>query len=470
LLQITRSLARQLRSVFRRLVSRQNVSAVSLQAGADGLRVRLHAPEVAAEYHQPGAFPAEQLTVNLDVLAETEGRDDSPVVLEKVGTDAVRARWTDSGIPLVRDVASPDISKWQAFPQIAPHLASNPPGLLSALDEAMHCSANESVRYVTEKIQLRGSGVVVATDGRQLFWQDGFHFPWEGKDVLVPAVKVFGAKEISRDQPVTIGKNESHVSVLVGPWTFFFLADDQGRFPNVEQILSSASQSRTRWQLDPEDGAFLAKALHRLPCGDSDHAVVTVDLNGAVAIRAKAETQANPNELILSRSTTSGDAATMALRRDHLARALRLGFTQMQQSSAGSPVLWLDEHRKYLLAPMSKESVIPPSPHALRVFSGAETSTNPQRKERTMSMAQTNNDVNDGAAANSNGTSNGESSNGASSVAKNLIEEAQMLRTLLRGGYERAGRLISAIRQHDKRTKTLRAALASLRQLQQVGA
>jgi len=196
-----------------------------------------------------------------------------------------------------------------------------------------------------------------------------------------------------------------------------------------------------------------------------------VDLNGTAAIRAKAEDQVHPNELILSRSTASGDAATMALKREHLARALRLGFAQMQQSSAGSPVLWLAEHRKYLLAPMPQESVISPSPHALRVYSAAECSSNNQpQPERTMSMAQTNNDIHDGAAANGNGTSNGESSNGTSSVAKNLIEEAQMLRTLLRGGYERAGRLISAIRQHDKRTKTLRAALASLRQLQQVGA
>jgi len=467
LLQITRSLARQLRSVFRRLVSRQGVSAVTLQTGADGFRARLHSPEVAAEYHQTGEQAADHITVNVDLLIEVEGRDDSPISLEKAGTDSVRARWTDSGIPMVRDFASPDISKWQAFPKIASHLVSNPPSLLSALDEAMHCAANESIRYATQKIQLRGAGVIVSTDGHQLFWQDGFHFPWEGKDVLIPAVKAFALKDIPHDQPVTIGKNETHVTIQVGPWTFFFAADSQGRYPNVEQILSSASQARTRWQLDPEDAVFLAKALHRLPGGDAD---VTVDLNGTVAIRAKAEDQVHPNELILSRSTASGDPATMALKRDHLARALRLGFTQMQQSSAGSPVLWLDEHRKYLLAPMPSESVIPPSPHALRVFSGAETSTNPQPKERTMSMAQTTNDIHDGAAANGNGTSNGESSNGTSCVAKNLIEEAQMLRTLLRGGYERAGRLISAIRQHDKRTKTLRAALASLRQLQQVGA
>ena len=59
MIEIPRSVLRHLRAVFRRLsrLSRHTgKSAVSLEAGPDGLRVRLHQASVQAEWFQPGAF------------------------------------------------------------------------------------------------------------------------------------------------------------------------------------------------------------------------------------------------------------------------------------------------------------------------------------------------------------------------------------------------------------------------------
>ena len=50
-----------------------------------------------------------------------------------------------------------------------------------------------------------------------------------------------------------------------------------------------------------------------------------------------------------------------------------------------------------------------------------------------------------------------------------LIAEAQALKEALRDGYERANRLLAALKRHGKQSELLRSTLASLRQLQGLG-
>ena len=50
-----------------------------------------------------------------------------------------------------------------------------------------------------------------------------------------------------------------------------------------------------------------------------------------------------------------------------------------------------------------------------------------------------------------------------------LIAEAQALKEVLRDGYERASRLLAALKRHGKQSELLRSTLASLRQLQGLG-
>ena len=50
-----------------------------------------------------------------------------------------------------------------------------------------------------------------------------------------------------------------------------------------------------------------------------------------------------------------------------------------------------------------------------------------------------------------------------------LIAEAQALKEVMRDGYERASRLLAALKRHGKQSELLRSTLASLRQLQGLG-
>lgn len=101
MLTLPRSLARQVRAVFRRLLRKAAAgqARVMLQAGSDGLRIRLHHRECGAEYHQPGAYPPEELILPLEAFARFEGRSDAPVSLERTDQGTVRAQWQDGIVP-----------------------------------------------------------------------------------------------------------------------------------------------------------------------------------------------------------------------------------------------------------------------------------------------------------------------------------------------------------------------------------
>ena len=58
----------------------------------------------------------------------------------------------------------------------------------------------------------------------------------------------------------------------------------------------------------------------------------------------------------------------------------------------------------------------------------------------------------------------------ADQSAAGLVEQAEGVRSSLREALANVGDLITSFKQHHKRTKTVRAALASLRQLEKVGA
>src|SRR5438046_5245768 len=119
MIQIPRSVVKQLRAIFRRLMPRGRntvVPAVSFHAVESHLLVRLHRLDVSAEFRIDGQFATDTFVVPLDALAEFEGKDNSPVTLERVQSGGVQAKWDDKGIPRVLDCDAIDPSKLLTFP------------------------------------------------------------------------------------------------------------------------------------------------------------------------------------------------------------------------------------------------------------------------------------------------------------------------------------------------------------------
>ncbi|MCH7725294.1 MAG: hypothetical protein IH991_02255 [Planctomycetes bacterium] len=469
MISITRNLARQLHIVFRRALNvstRSPCTPVTFLTGPDGLRVRVQTHDAAVEYYLPGSRDDGAIVAPFELLNECKGAKQDEVKLETTSDGQVIAGWND-GIPQVVQYDKQAQHDGAKFPGVPKQMAENAGSLLSALHDAMETADADAVRYSLNHIQLDGSqGRIVATDGRQVLVQGGCEFPWSDQ-LLVPRRTVFGCKELLRIEPVLIGKSKDWLTICVGPWTVHLRIETEGRFPAVDDHIQKPENAVAGFELGDGDAEFLVKAIKRLPSDDAYNLSITIDLNGAVAIRAKSENQPQPTEIQLSRSTCSGEPIRFNTNRKYLARACQLGFRQIHVFGNDVPVLCQDDTRQFVWALLTPEAAIKPSKDAIIIESEPHANgspcTNPKTQRKHTPMAQTK--TNENGRANASGNQTDESV-GVDAV----IEHAEALKTSLRESLTKNNELIASLKRHKRANKSVQTALASLRQLQSLKA
>src|SRR5262249_31753084 len=158
--EIPRSLARDFRVVLRRAVMAEAPRGpwplVCCRAGKDGLVLEAEQAGVALRYHIDGPRPQGAIAFRPNLLAEIEGRSDTPVVLEEVSPGKGRARWAADGESLVRDFDTVKLDSLPSFPALPKQFTPQPPEFLTALDEAARTAARDTARYSLLRVQLRG--------------------------------------------------------------------------------------------------------------------------------------------------------------------------------------------------------------------------------------------------------------------------------------------------------------------------
>lgn len=473
MITLSRRQARTLRAVFRRhtlgICHKGQVSPLVLQTDPDaGLRVRHRQAHLAVDCLLEGPQESQKaIAPSLDALADFEGRDDVPVTLEASATGRTVARWADRGIPQTREYAVPAPEGLPGFPEPPAEFETGPAGLLDALAEAAATTDETSTRYALNCLQLQGdTSEVIATDGRQILIQGGFRFPWAGAR-LIRHSPLFAGKELPRDRPVSIGQTDSHVVLRVGPWTIFLTVQAEARFPRVEQVIPDGRFAATRLRLDPQDSAFLAQALDRLPGGDEPQAPVTLDLNGRVAVRARGPGQDRPTELVLDRSGYTGEPVRLSTNRAFLARALRLGFSEVCVSGPESPVICRLDRKSYIWQPLSRESAIEPADDVLRITSApkaAESAIERVRPETPRRLRNRDRTPNGQAVGPDHPASTAPTGSQPPGLT-GLIQEAETLHAVLGEARLRTARLVAALRRQRRQTKRMESAVATLRQL-----
>lgn len=474
MITITRALARQLRAVFRRAgigkVHGGYGQRALFLANGDALRVRGLSHNAAVEYqaaHQGGAV---QALVPLDLLAACEGSRPDPVQLDFGTADKVTASWTDKRVPVVRDFATSTLDDTLLpFPAQPETLATNGPELWTALREAATTTDQQPHRYALSCVQLCGtSGKIVATDGQQALVQSGFVFPWSD-DLLVPASGVFGCRELPSDQPFQVGKTEDWATFRTGPWTISLKLEKDARFPDVTRHLADPRSATSRLCLDASDGDFLVEALPRLPCEDETNCPITLDLNGQVLIRGKGAEQSRATELALSNSRLDGEAITLNSNREYLLHALRLGFRDVHLFGNDQPALCDDGRRQFLWAILAPGAEIPSGPNPIRIASiqhqpdGAGGNHEPRRRKTPVSASIPQSPpIGDKTATKAKRSS--------ASKKPSPIEQAIAFRDALRTAVVQANELTRSLKQQKREARLVQSTLASLRQLQKVGA
>jgi hypothetical protein len=478
LIELPRALARSFRTVLRHSLMadapRGHWPLVLCRAGEDGLTLQARDGDLAVRYHQPGKRPPGVLAFRAGLLAEFEGRAESPVALEQVAFGKGRASWDEGGVPrsLEFETVTPDSAP--EFPGRPKKLVPMPLEFLAALAEAARTAGRESARLAVSRVLLRGkASEVIATDGRQLLVQAGFPLPWQD-DVLVPSVPAFGCREMEGAAPVRLGRGVGHVAVVAGPWAFLLGIDGTSRYPAVDTVIPSPRAAKSTLRIHPDDGAFLISTLPRLP-GAGDHlSPVTLDLGRTAAVRARGEGGGRVTEVALARSASSGSPMRLCMDRRYLRRALQLGFAELQVERPDAPVVCRDGRRTYLWMPLDQGGALPPSDNAVRVSSAepekartpATPPSQPENPRRRRPMpAPPNNGHSPRPGGQPPATPPGPPQQAGIAA---LAEEAEAVRAMFREAHGRLGRLVAALKEQRKQSRAVQAAVASLRQLQQL--
>jgi DNA polymerase III sliding clamp (beta) subunit (PCNA family) len=490
LITITRRLAQTLRSVFRRaLGSRNSGPALCFTAAAGTLSVRAKSGDIAIEYHGPGEGNApETLWVPFQALADWEAKKDDPVQLEKAGEGRVTGQWRDGSVPQLVEYDGTAAADADQFPAMPESFTENPSTLLKALQEAYETTDPDSIRYALGHLQLRGAdGSVNATDGRQMLVESGFQFPWTD-DLLVPANKVFAAAQFSHEDPVGVARAGNWVAFRSGPWTVWLGINADGRFPDLSRHAPDPEAAVNRCRFSAADARFLGETLPRLPCDEEYNYRITLDLNGQIAIRARATDQSRLTEVVLSNSESSGEPIRLNINRQYLARAVKFGFQELLLYGDTAALVCRDASRLYVWMPLDPESALKPAEDAIRIVSPAEgqetsaTTTTITRKRRTPPVSEpTTNRNGDTEAqpqtngrAKTNGQANGQARKPATRKSQQqdlagLIEQGEALRAALRETLVKTNELLKGLKHHRRASRTLESTLASLRQLKTLG-
>jgi len=476
-IQFPRSLARQLRAIFRRCVRKANGSApplVEFHASTDGLQVQLVSTEFAIRFSQLGSFIRDTAQLPLTALADVEGSGSQLVSVENAGPNKVAARWDDGGVPRFVEYDLP-AGDHPPLPDPPERFVSNPPALLKALDEAVKTTAVERVKFALDRVQLRGKvGEIAATDSKQALIQGGFSFPWEG-DLLVTRLPVFGLSELGQNQSVEVGRTDGHVVLRTGSWTFWLLIDTQARFPSIKDVIPFRRDDGRCWHIAPEDGVFLARTLPKMPTENDHECPLTVDPNGHVALRSRGENQGRVTEAVLSHSRYTGSPLRFLMNRKNLLRAIQLGFKNVDIASPDRPLVCRDERRTFFFMPLPPSQSIPPTEDALRVVSGEAAPTlktvpTEERKRPEMPTIQPPRDVQNSVSLTAPGKPSNDTVGQPNTGNSGLIAEAQALKELARDLFARSCKLVSTIRKHRQQSKLVASTISSLRQLQAIDA
>ena len=435
---LSRRQARSLRAVARKCVpkgaGRGPDPTVTFAGGRHGPFAFAAVGEVTAGFRLLGPIePQEAVTVPVMALAACEGADPVPVHVEAVGR-TVTFTWADRGQDRTETVSALT-PKTDLVPPMPPPFADAGPAFLHALHEAGRLAAGEDTRYSLARLQVRGAaGQVVGSDGKQAGVFGGFRFPFPD-DVLVPAVPVFGLKEVARAAPVRVARTPGGLCVAAGEWLVWLAAD---AYPDVAGVIKRNAGGSTL-RLGPKDADRLLDVLAVMKPGDGDGAAGVVTLTLGPAPAAWAGRAGVP----LADSVCAGPACRWAVTPAHLHRAVALGFRDFSAKRPDGTAVAArgpDAYLFVLLAPGPAE----PSPPAAAV--SAITTPNGVPMTRTPDP-----DRRPGGPPDDE--------------APDLLAEVDALRAVLGDALTRAGRLGGLLKHYRRHRKALETAWASLQQL-----
>ena len=413
---------------------------VVCEAKGGTLTVWAKTDDAVLAYVAPTVCGDGTLVVPMAVLEAAAGPGGDPVELRVGPKLSGEARFADRGVPKSHPFAAILPGKQHRLPNPPDDWFAVPAAFLAALHECGRATAKDATRFALTRVQLKGTaGQVIATDGRTALIRGGFAFPF-AEDVLVPALPVFGSRELAIEPAVQIGRTPTHLVVEAGPWRVFLTIDQTGRYPDVAGVVPK--HAPTAVAIDDRDAALLLEKLPGLPGSDADHRPVTLaaDRDGVV-VRAGDAKAGTVKAVWLRRSTVTGPGVRAAIDRRVLLRALALGCRRVHLS-ADKPAVFEGENTTLLTVTLDPALAVGPTLET-DALDAERNNTNEKRIAVRNEM-------------------NGNPPNGRHDPPDaDPLAAAEELRTALTA----ASRLVTALKHQKKEKKALASVYAGLKAL-----
>ena len=426
---IPRGLARSFRTVARSCVAGRPRGpappvVVRVHAGRLSLATTFADVFVIVTVPAPPDAVVEAVLVPADAFAraDTAGEVQITSTADQVG----RLRWTNRSGPGEVAFDVPVGKAATLTPEILGEMTPVSSALLTALHECGRTTADESTRFALTRVQVRGQhGQVIGTDGAVALVRCGFKLPFT-EDLLVPAVRAFGRKELAARADIRVGRTETHLVVAAGPWAVGLRVDRGGRYPDVAGVIPR--RLPTTVEVDDTDASNLMEFLSK-HSGRNGDSTVTLVVNGGVSVRR------GDNAVRLRRSTFTGIPAAIVIDAAALHRLLDLGCRTIRFGEPDNPLVADGPDTTFVAVTRGPATAPPPTPRTTMPPREPPGRSRPGNDEPTRSDAD------------------------------DPLVLAEAVHAALADAGQHAARLVRALRSHRRERKALRSAFTSLKAL-----
>jgi hypothetical protein len=245
---------------------------------------------------------------------------------------------------------------------------------------------------------------------------------------------------------IAIGKTDDQVVIRSGQWELWLPIRKEGRFPDVDSITKPSPANTATATFSARDAEFLVAAIRRLPTDDNHNRPVTVDMNGSIAIRSRDES-GQVSELRLAESSIDGDAISVNLNRDYLARAMSLGFRQLHVEASDQPIQCRDGNRIYIWAPLEAGEVVKATEDAIVIEPTGQLKSTRRSRRKTTPRVPNNSDQQAEVAV--------------AFDHVDVTKNAETIRSKLRSMLHELKSLASELKRYHKQAEFMQSALAT---------
>ena len=128
MIQVSRSIIRQFRTVFKKSVGLHCLKGchppVVLKTDTNGLTIHSQHDGIAVAFHVDGLLPVEQIVVPARALEDFEGREQSNVELQYTTSSKVLARWSDRDVPCAVEYELTNTDTASNLPELADNFST----------------------------------------------------------------------------------------------------------------------------------------------------------------------------------------------------------------------------------------------------------------------------------------------------------------------------------------------------------